>query len=82
MTHLVITPNGDVRCLYDESIDLRQLGSAVIHRASNVEPGDTGVWYADLAPVHGPRLGPFDRRSDALKAEVEWLDEHWLTPRP
>jgi hypothetical protein len=26
----------------------------------------------------GPVLGPFDHRSDALKAEHDWLEKHWL----
>ena len=29
---------------------------------------------ADLALVCGPRLGPFDRRSQALAAEQAWLE--------
>jgi hypothetical protein len=28
--------------------------------------------------VGGPVLGPFDRRSDALEAERDWLERHWL----
>ena len=77
---LIVTPRGEVRCLYSEQLDLSALGRLSIHRASHVEPGDNGIWYADLAPVNGPRLGPFDRRSDALQAEVAWLESHWLAP--
>ncbi len=62
-----------VRCLYDEAIDLAALGRLSITRASHVEPDDAGQWFADLAPVSGPRLGPFDRRSEALEAERAWL---------
>ena len=32
------------------------------------------------APVGGPVLGPFDRRSEALEAERAWLEAHWLLP--
>ncbi len=67
---LVITPVGDVRCLYDESLDLTSLGSVHIQRGSHVEPDRLGQWFADMSPVGGPRLGPFPRRSDALSAEV------------
>jgi hypothetical protein len=31
-----------------------------------------------LAPVKGPRLGPFDRRSQALDSERAWLEHYWL----
>lgn len=75
---LVITPVGDVRCLYEESLDLSSLGSVHVQRGSHVEPDLDGQWFADMSPVGGPRLGPFPRRSDALNAEVAWLRDHWL----
>jgi len=50
-----------------------------IRRGSHVEPDDAGRWWADLAPVNGPKLGPFVRRANALAAELEWLEAHWLT---
>ena len=79
---LVIKPNGAVRCVYGEEIDLNALGSPSVSRASHVEPDQYGRWFADLSPVGGPRLGPFDRRSDALTAESTWLEQHWLVPAP
>jgi hypothetical protein len=75
---LFISPTGQVRCLYDESIDLAVLGSPVITRASHVEPTAGGCWNADLSPVAGPLLGPFARRTDALHAEHAWLTSRWL----
>lgn len=33
-------------------------------------------WWADLLPVDGPVLGPFDTNTEALEAEVVWLKEH------
>jgi hypothetical protein len=75
---IVVHPDGSLRTLYDEAIDLATLGTLSISRASHVEPDDSGRWCADLAPVGGPRLGPFDRRSDALKAEQGWLEANWL----
>ena len=80
--NLIIQPNGLIRCLYDERIDLRSLGHLQIVRASEVEPDEKGKWWADLAPVGGPREGPFDRRSDALAFERQWLETHRLHPRP
>ena len=75
---LVIDPEGIVRCIYGEAIDLSGLGVPSIGRASHVEPDVAGQWWADLAPVGGPRLGPFERRSLALEAEQDWLETHWL----
>lgn len=75
---LIINPSGDVHCIYGEAIDLRAMGTPTIRRASHVEPDDAGRWVADLFPVSGPRLGPFDQRTDALAAEVQWLRENWL----
>jgi hypothetical protein len=75
---LIVAPRGEVRCLYDELIDLAVLGQPVINRASHVEPDEHGRWWADLSPVRGPRLGPFQRRSEALVAERDWLEAHGL----
>jgi hypothetical protein len=75
---LVIEKNGRVRGIYGEEIALEALGPTRITRASHVEPDDKGRWLADLSPVGGPVLGPFDRRSEALGAEVAWLGGNWL----
>ena len=75
---LLVQPDGAVRCVYDETIDLSALGRLGIRRGSHVEPDEDGKWFADMAPLHGPRLGPFDRRSDALAAERRWLSDNWL----
>lgn len=77
---LLISPGGTIRCVYAETIDLAQIGHVSISRGSHVEPDQDGRWFADLAPVGGPRFGPFARRSDALDAEAEWLHTHWLLP--
>jgi hypothetical protein len=77
---LRIEPGGRVTCGYGEAIDLAALGPLAIRRASHVEPDAEGNWCADLAPVNGPRLGPFSRRSEALAAEAAWLDQHLLGP--
>ena len=76
---IVITPAGVVRAIYCEEIPLAALGQISIARASTVEPTTDGEWLVDLAPVGGPHLGPFARRSDALAAEVAWLRHHWLS---
>lgn len=78
---LVIDQRGTIHCVYAEAVDMARLGQVRIARASRVEPDTTGRWYADLAPVRGPRLGPFPHRSDALRAEQKWLMDHWLYGR-
>jgi hypothetical protein len=75
---MVIDPQGGIHCLYTEALNLAALGTLSIQRASHVEPDAQGKWWADLAPVGGPLLGPFDRRSAALAAESQWLEAHWL----
>jgi len=76
---LLIDRLGTVRCVYAEAIDLSRLGDLSIRRASHVEPDERGQWWADLSPVGGPTLGPFDQRGAALTAERQWLETHWLT---
>jgi len=75
---LVITANGDVRCIYAEAVPLTVFGHVDIARGSHVEPTSDGRWTADLSPVDGPVLGPFACRSEALSAEHDWLTHHWL----
>jgi len=76
---IVITPSGTVRSLYDETLDLHIFGQPDIQRGSHVEPTADGQWRADLLPVHGPVLGPYLLRSQALAAEAAWLETNWLS---
>jgi hypothetical protein len=76
---LQIDPDGTVRCVYAEAIDLAALGTPTIRRASHVEPDQHGSWWADLSPVGGPILGPFASRTLALAAEQAWLETYWLS---
>ena len=75
---LVVDRQGLLFCLYSEALDLSLLGLLRIRRASHVEPDEFGQWWADLSPVQGPCLGPFQRRTLALEAERQWLETHWL----
>ncbi len=78
----IVIAGGEVRFIHDDDLAeaMRGLGTSTTARASRVEPTEGG-WKADLAPVQGPVLGPFPRRSTALEAEVEWLQQH-RTPKP
>lgn len=65
--------NGKVQSIYNEELELEKLGINNIKRASHVEPeGD--VWFADLSPINGPKLGPFKKRSEALKFEHDYIN--------
>jgi hypothetical protein len=75
---LLIETTGDIRCVYGEAVELSRLGRVSIRRGSHVEPTSDGFWTADLSPVNGPVLGPFHRRGEALAAERDWLERHWL----
>ena len=104
---IIFNPSGSARTIYGEEIDLTQLGTVELRRASHVEPTteltskarawlfdkyeeldnhlasaapDKCYWWADMLPMNGPVLGPFDTRSQALVAEVAWLEEHGLLP--
>ena len=70
---LVVGCEGRVKCIYDEALDLREIGKLQITRASHVEPDRDGYWWADMGPVRGPVLGPFKNRTEALQAERGWL---------
>ena len=70
---LVVGCDGGVKCIYDEALDLRELGKLQITRASHLEPDRDGFWWADLGPVDGPVLGPYRNRTEALGAERGWL---------
>ena len=71
---LVVDAGGDVRCIYDEALDLRELGKLQITRASHVEPDADGFWWADMGLSVGPVLEPFKSRTEALGAERGWLN--------
>jgi hypothetical protein len=74
-TTVVIRPDGAITFIHDDDLRpfVNALGAPEIRRASCVEPTPGGRWTADMAPVAGPVLGPFDTRREALAAERAWL---------
>lgn len=81
--HLIeVRPDGSLHFLYDDALaPLMDAGTPQVCRASHVEPETAGgkvVWYADMDPVGGPKLGPFDTREEALRREREWLNSNHL----
>jgi hypothetical protein len=41
---LVVAAGGVARCIYDEALDLREIGKLRITRASHGEPDAEGYW--------------------------------------
>ena len=73
---LVVGVDGVARCIYDEALDLREIGKLQINRASHVEPDRDGFWWADMGPVDGPVLWPYQSRTEALEVERGWLTNY------
>lgn len=82
MNNVIIAPDGTIIFIYsDDLVELLDIGQSDVRRASHVEPV-SGGWTADMSPVGGPVLldngSPFKLRTDALAAEVAWLDTNLL----
>ncbi len=77
--------DGRVKFIYDDTLAevAQEVGELSVQRASHVEPCPSNhrLWQADMSPVNGPLLGPFNSRSEALLAETVWLNNHGI-PRP
>lgn len=79
---LVIDHGGLIKAIYDDALTALMADAEVdIRRASHVEPDSDGYceWSADMSPVGGPVLRGFGTRSEALKAEVKYLEKHVIT---
>jgi hypothetical protein len=74
--NIAVETDGTATLIYDDAhADFLAQGTAVVTRASNVEPAPQGAgWVADMSPVGGPTLGPYALRSQALAAEVAYLE--------
>lgn len=71
-----ISADGVIRFVWSDHLaPLLKAGTAEIRRASHVEPTDDGRWTADLAPIGGAVLGPFDLRGQALDEEQLAVEE-------
>jgi hypothetical protein len=76
LLRLRVQRDGQIVTIYDERLDLSRLGLEQSERVSHVDPTPHG-WVADLRPVNGPTFGPFPRRSQAVDAELGWLDANF-----
>lgn len=78
-----IRPDGALHLVYDDAVrGLLALGRVAIRRASHVEPTPESRWTADLGPMDGPVLGPFETRAAALDVEQAWLVHHFASTHP
>lgn len=75
---LRVYPDGIIRALHDDRLNLADIGRFRVARASWVEPDPNGKWWVDLDNSRGPILGPYSTRAEALRAEVTWLERHRL----
>jgi len=73
---IAIGADGVATMVYDDlHAEFMKQGGVSVCRASHVEPVPYGRWTADMSPVGGPLLGPFDLRADALRAEIQYLKQ-------
>lgn len=69
---ILITPDGDVQCLYNEEIELEDLGVLSTSRASNVEFDNLSQkWKVVL--TDGTYVGSWKSRSKAIEQEIAYL---------
>ncbi len=74
-TSIKISSDGNIVFIYSDGLlPVMDTGNSSVKRVSHVEPCSAGGWCADMSPVGGPVLGPYTLRSEALQAEVEWLE--------
>jgi hypothetical protein len=70
---LAIRPNGEIQFIYSDALEpLLHEGEFRVERASRVEPAEGGGWTATMND--GTVLGPYKLRSEALAAEVRFLE--------
>jgi hypothetical protein len=75
---ILVTQKGTLKFIHDDSLKIiLDQGTALVRRASHVEPSPDGKqWSADMTPVGGDVLGPFDTKKKALAAEIKWLNNN------
>ncbi len=70
-----ISRKGKVRFVYEEEVGLIDLGTvAAINRVSTVEPDKEGTWWITVLAT-GVTMGPYTKRSDAIKAEIAHIEQ-------
>lgn len=76
--------NGQMEMIHNDEVFQKNISKdfevVQIKRASNVEPMEDkpGYWYADLAPIGGPRQENFKTRDEAIQFELDWINANHL----
>lgn len=80
--YVIAFRNGEAHQIYDEGCPIAIPGKKVCKRASHVEPVEgpenTVSWVVDLTPLGGPIFPPLTTRTQALAAERQWIEDHYL----
>lgn len=80
-----ISPAGKVTQIYEDDDPYQFVGQTTIRRASRVEPTEDGKWEADMSLLGDEhkdvKLGPFDFRTQAIAAEIAYINKHHLGER-
>lgn len=70
--------NGEVKFLYNEIINLDELGDKTIQRASFVEPNKDN-WSVDFSPIgENVKVDGFKTRSEAINYEINYIENNIL----
>jgi hypothetical protein len=86
--HKILIKDGRVTSLYKDGSSHQLLeklgGNASIRRASFVEAPEEELqeikFTVDLTPSGGPIMEGFTSYEEAVKAEVQWINENTLNP--
>ncbi len=70
--------NGRIQYIYNEDLNINNIGKVDIKRASRVEPDKDGKWYVDLSLIGGKKINGFNKRSEAIKYEIDWIEKNIL----
>ena len=75
----VVNNEGLTSTIYDEKVenfDFEAIGEYRIARAGRVEPDANNNFYVDLSIVDptAPQLGPFRTKTEAVAAEVAYIE--------
>lgn len=73
---ICVDKDGTLTMIYDDDLsDLLEKGPHTIQRVSHVEPDQCGYGWSATMVEDGMVLGPYWKRSQALAAEREYLEE-------
>jgi hypothetical protein len=72
---IIISPDGEIKTIYNDELQEMDLGALSVKRASNVEfDEDSQKWRIVDAETDSLIGVGFDKRSDAIDYEVQFLN--------